>query len=125
LVMLSFGGRTQSELGPFHTRLNHNHYITPPRLVRCLVENTLGLGRYLGWCWVDGGCLSCDGGTVVPLLDDVNPGAVPLPGEVPVVLGLPQLMAQYHSRFLQARICYLVDVDPGAEPLPGLGWLVG
>jgi len=94
-------------------------------LVRCLVENTLGLGRYLGWCRVDGGCLSCDGGTVVPLLDDVNPGAVPLPGEVPVVLGLHQLMAQYHSRFSQARICYLVDVDPGAEPLPGLGWLVG
>ena len=68
-------------------------------LVRCLVENTRGLCRYLGWCRVHVGCLSCDGGTVVPLLDDVNPGAMPLLGKVPGVLGLPQLMAQYHSRF--------------------------
>ena len=30
-------------------------------------------------------------------------------------------MAQYHSRFSRARICYLVDVDPGAVPLPGAG----
>jgi hypothetical protein len=90
-------------------------------LVCCLVENTRGLCRCRGRCRVHGGCLGCDGGTVVPLLDDVDLGAVPMPGGYPGALGLPRLMAQYHSRFSWARICYLVDVDPGAVPLPGAG----
>jgi len=49
-------------------------------------------------------------------------GAGPLPGKMPVALGLPRLVAQYHSRFSWARICYLDNINLGA----GLdGWLSG
>ena len=56
-----------------------------------------GLCRCRGRCRAHDGCLGCGGGTVVPLLDDVDPVLVPLPGIVPGALGLPRQMAQYHS----------------------------
>ena len=54
LMTLTFGGRStahapviaRSELAPFHTRLNHNRYITPPRL---LVPGSKGLYKIRLW----------------------------------------------------------------------------
>ena len=54
VMTLTFGGRSiahapvvaRSELAPFHTWLNHNRYITPPRL---LVPGSKGLDKIKLW----------------------------------------------------------------------------